>query len=201
MIHMNFSYERVSTSAQSTDRQEVGLQGIAIDRRFIDKLSGSNKDRPQLQALQSDVNPGDQVFVESISRLGRNVDDVRALTQFFVDKGVAVHFVKEGISTNGATYKFLMTVLASVAELEREQIVANVKDGIAAARARGVRLGRPPTVLPKNFGKLHDRYKAGQLTKVEMARILGICRSTVYKYFAMYDQMVNEAKEASDGLD
>lgn len=192
---MIFSYERVSTTAQSTDRQEIGLQGIAIDKRFIDKQTGSNADRPQLQALQLESNQGDHVYVESISRLGRNVDDLRNVTQYFVDKDVCLHFVKEGVTTNGVGYKFLVTILGAVAEMEREQIVQNVKDGIQAAKARGVKLGRPATVLPKSFMKLHDRYVAGQITKLEMARILKVSRTTVYKYFGLYNQMVGESTQ------
>ena len=113
---MNYAYLRVSTDKQDEKRQEMSLSHINIHKKYIDKLSGKNTDRPKLNQLQLDSNVNDNIFCESISRLGRNVDDLRKLVEYFKDKGVIVHFIKEGFNTNGTTYKFLLTILGAVAE-------------------------------------------------------------------------------------
>lgn len=117
---MNYSYERVSTIKQDEKRQEMALEHIKINKRYIDKVTGKSADRPKLNKLKLEAKKTDNVYCESISRLGRNVDDLRSLCEFFKEKGVVVHFIKEGFNTNGDTYKFLLTMLGAVAEMERE---------------------------------------------------------------------------------
>jgi DNA invertase Pin-like site-specific DNA recombinase len=135
-FEMNISYERVSTINQDERRQEISFDNY--------KISGKNiTDRPQLNKLMLEVKKGDIVYVESISRLGRNVDDLRKLTEFFRDKEVTIYFLKEGFNTNGNMYKFLLTVLGAVAEMERELIVERIKEGIEKAKRYGTRTGRP----------------------------------------------------------
>ena len=94
---MNFAYKRVSTEKQDLRRQEEAFKGIQIDKEFCDKLSGNNSDRAQLNKLRLEAQDGDNIYVESISRLGRNVDDLRQIVQEFKDKGVTVHFIIERI--------------------------------------------------------------------------------------------------------
>ena len=91
---MNYSYERVSTRNQDERRQEISLENYKIDRKYIDKLSGKNADRPQLNKLMLEAKKGDNIYIEAISRLGRNVDDLRRLTEYFKEKGVTLHFIK-----------------------------------------------------------------------------------------------------------
>ena len=93
---MIYAYERVSTIKQDERRQEIKLEGLLFDKRFIEKLTGTNANRPELHKLIDKAKEGDQIYVESISRLGRNVDDLRTICKEFKDKGVTVHFVKEG---------------------------------------------------------------------------------------------------------
>lgn len=183
---MNYSYERVSTTHQDERRQEISLEPYKIDRRYIDKLTGKNANRPELQKLLIDAKSSDHIYVESISRLGRNVDDLRSLTEQFRAMGVTVHFVKEGFDTNGSMYKFTLTILGAVAEMEREIIVERVREGMEKAKRYGTRLGnpigRPPVVLPDNFIGFYNQMQQGKLTKVEMAKLLGIDRKTVYRW-------------------
>lgn len=189
---MNYSYERVSTVKQDERRQEISLDHIKIDRRYVDKCSGKNADRPKLKMLINDVKRGDHIYVESISRLGRNVDDLRKLTEQFVEMGIIVHFVKEGIDTSGSTYKFLLTILGAVAEMEREQIVERVREGVQKAQMYGTKsgipFGRPEATLPDSFYKYYDKMKAGEITKVELAKLLGKGRATVYRWIAQYEK-------------
>lgn len=187
---MTYSYERVSTEHQDERRQEMCLRNIHIDRRYVDKLSGKNKDRPKLKMLLGDIRQGDHVYCESISRLGRNVDDLRSLTQEFINKGATIHFVKEDISTGGM-YKFLLTVLGAVAEMERELIAERTSEGLAKARIYGTLsgrpIGRPPAILPKDFEKYYIRWLNKEITKVEFAKLLNVSRGTIYHWIRQYE--------------
>jgi len=190
---VNYAYERVSTIKQDEKRQEISLESYKIDKRYIDKITGKNADRPQLNALKLDCRKGDNIYCESISRLGRNVDDLRQLAEYFNEKGVTVHFIKEGFNTNGNMYKFLLTVLGAVAEMERELIVDRVREGMQKAQIHGTRsgkpIGRPERDLPKDFDKYYRRWKADEITAVEFARLLEISRSTLYRYIDLKEQL------------
>lgn len=183
---MNFSYERVSTRKQDERRQDISLEQFKIDRKYIDKLTGKNADRPELNKLKLDSKPGDHIYCSSISRLGRNVDDLRSLTEYFRGKGVIVHFAKEGFDTNGTMYKFLLTILGAVAEMERETIVDSVLGGVDKAMRYGTKsgrpFGRPVHKLPKDFEKYYKRYKEKDISGVEFARLLRVSRATLYRY-------------------
>jgi len=183
---VNYSYERVSTVKQDEKRQEISLEAYKIDKRHIDKLTGKNTDRPQLQKLMLAVKAGDNIYTESISRLGRNVDDLRKLVEYFRDKNTTVHFVKEGFTTNGNMYKFLLTILGAVAEMERELIVERVKEGLEKAKKHGTKsgkaIGRPLSELPKDFEKYYAKFKAGEINKTEFANLLKVSRSTLWRY-------------------
>ena len=194
MLSMNYSYERVSTLKQDEKRQEMSLDSYKIDKRFIDKVSGKNADRPELLKLKDKVVKGDIIYIDSISRLGRNVDDLRALVEFFVNKGVTVHFVKEGIVTNGTGYKFLITILGAVAEMERETIQMNVIQGMEKAKIHGTKSGKPigrperKDTIPKDFTKYYDKWKADEITAVEFAKLMQMGRTTLYRYVKEYEK-------------
>lgn len=188
---MIYSYERVSTVTQDEKRQEISLNNIKIEKRFIDKMSGKNADRPELNKLKLAIKKGDNVYIESISRLGRNVDDLRHLCDFFTDKGVTIHFIKEGFNTIGNSYKFMLTILGAVGEMEREIIVDRVKEGIQKARLHGTKsgkpIGRPERVLPKDFKKYYTRWKGKKISAIEFAKLLNISRATLYRHIKNYE--------------
>jgi DNA invertase Pin-like site-specific DNA recombinase len=188
---VNYSYERVSTTRQDERRQEISLEAYKIDRRYIDKVSGKNADRPELKRLQADAKSGDHIYVESISRLGRNVDDLRQLTEQFRSVGVVVHFIKEGFDTGGHMYKFMLTILGAVAEMERELIVDRVREGMEKAKRYGTKsgipIGRPAPKLPKGFGKYYDQLQANEINVSEMAKLLQVARPTVYRWIKQYE--------------
>jgi DNA invertase Pin-like site-specific DNA recombinase len=192
--NMNYSYERVSTIKQDTKRQEINLEAYKIDKRYIDKLSGKNADRTELLKLKDKAVKGDIIYIDSISRLGRNVDDLRALVEYFVNKGVTVHFIKEGIVTNGTGYKFLITILGAVAEMERETIQANVIEGLQKAKIYGTKsgkaIGRPERkdTIPDNFKKYYEKWKAEEITAVEFSKLMGMGRTTLYRYINLWEQ-------------
>jgi DNA invertase Pin-like site-specific DNA recombinase len=134
-----YGYIRVSTVEQNTDRQIISLteQGISQANIFTDKQSGKDTERPGLKKLKATVKSGDTVVVESISRFARNTRDLLNLVEELTKKGV--HFIsqKENIDTTTPTGKFMLTVFAAVAELERSCILQRQAEGIAAARKRG----------------------------------------------------------------
>lgn len=188
---MIYSYERVSTVNQDEKRQEIALSNFKIEKRFIDKMSGKNTDRPALNRLKLAAKKGDNVYIESISRLGRNVEDLRQLCDFFTDKGVTIHFVKEGFTTVGNSYKFMLTILGAVGEMEREIIVDRVNEGIQKARIYGTKsgkpIGRPERVLPKDFEKYYTKWKANEVTAIEFAKLLRLSKSTLYRHIREYE--------------
>ncbi|MDP4183400.1 MAG: recombinase family protein [Bacillota bacterium] len=187
---MNISYERVSTIKQDERRQEISLDNYKIDKKYIDKSSGKSLDRPQLSKLMFEVRKGDNIYIESISRLGRNVDDLRKLTEYFRQKGVTIHFIKEGFNTDGNMYKFLLTILGAVAEMERELIVERVKEGIEKAKKFGTKsglaIGRPERILPKELGKYYNKWRLKEINAVEFSKLIGVSRATLYRYIKMY---------------
>ncbi len=190
---MNFAYKRVSTEKQDLRRQEEAFKGIAIDRDYCDKLSGSKVDRPQLNKLRLKAQKGDNIYVESISRLGRNVDDLRQIVQEFKDKEITVHFIKEGFNTGDGNnmFRFMLTILGAVAEMEREITVERIREGIAKAKKYGTRsgrpIGRPPRLIPQAFKKYYPMWKDGDITATEFARLLEVSRPTLYRYIREHE--------------
>lgn len=199
---MIYKYERVSTKKQSVGRQEMILDklGIKFDRTYTDKATGKNIDRPQLNQLKLDVIEGDLIYVEAISRLGRNVDDLRATCDYFNNKGVTVYFVKEGINTGGDGYKFILTILGAVAEMERENTVERVQQGVQRCIETGTtKTGRwfgreTKTIedLPKDFKKYYIKMINKEINKVEMARLLKCGRTTLYRWIELYEKECHE---------
>ena len=119
---MKIGYIRVSTQDQNTIRQEVLMKQLGVDQVYIDKFSGKNRNRPELQTMLEFVRKGDVVIVESISRFARNTKDLLELVEQLTAKGVEFISQKEAIDTTTPTGKFMLTIFGAVAELEREYI-------------------------------------------------------------------------------
>lgn len=199
---MIVKYLRVSTLNQEQTRQEHQLEklGIKFDKSYEDKITGKTKERPQLNKMLEEVQKGDIVYCESISRLGRNLKDLIEIIDYLVNKGVRVVIVKEGIDTNSSTYKLLLAVFGGVAEMERETIQERTLQSIEAlkeAKEQGeikTRSGKwfgreEKTVdqLPKEFKKLYDRMKRKDINKLEMAKLLNCSRATLYRWIKLYE--------------
>jgi DNA invertase Pin-like site-specific DNA recombinase len=189
---VNYSYERVSTLHQDERRQEISLEHLKIDRRYIDKVSGKNADRLELKQLLNDVKSGDSVIVESISRFARNTRDFLELIEELNGKQVKFVSVKENIDTSTPTGKFMLTVFAAMAQLEREVIVERIREGLENAKRHGTKkgnpIGRPPATLPDNFEKYYTQWQQGKITKVEFGKLLGCGRKTVYRWIEIYEK-------------
>ena len=178
---LKIGYIRVSTEEQNTARQEVLLRELGVDEVFIEKASGKNADRPELTRMMEYVRRGDTVIVESISRFARNTRDLLDLVERLTEKHVEFVSRKEAIDTTTPTGKFMLTVFAAVAELEREYILQRQREGIAAAKTKGKHLGRPSTSLPDNWEEVLALWQAGKITAREAMRRTGMKRTTFYR--------------------
>lgn len=154
-----YGYARVSTSGQSTGMQVDALKKAGCGTIFEDTASGSKSSRPALDDMLSILVPGDEVVVWKLDRLGRSTVHLFGLMETLKAKGVGVRSLMEGIDTSGSMGRFLFTILAGVAELERENIRNRVQAGIDKARRDGVKVGRSPkfsTDQKKTMLRLHE---------------------------------------------
>ena len=185
----NIAYIRVSSLDQNTSRQEELFKSYNIDKYYIEKVSGKNiKDRPELHKMMDYVREGDVVYVESISRFGRSLQDLLTLINQLNDKGVQFKSIKEGdIDTTTPTGKLVFSIFASLAEFERETIKQRQAEGIAIAKANGVYKGRVKiNIDPNQFASLYKRWKAGEIQKKFMAKKLGISMATLDRRIKEY---------------
>jgi len=171
-------YLRVSSVDQNEARQ---LEGIEIDRSFLDKISGKDRNRPRLKEMIAYAREGDEVFVHSMDRLARNLVDLISIVGELNAKGVKVSFVKENLSFNGDDSPMsvmVLHVMGAFAEFERAIIRERQREGIAAAKARGERTGRPPKLNPAQLAEV--RRLAGEgVPKTQLAARFCVHRSTI----------------------
>ena len=177
---MKIGYIRVSTQEQNTMRQEVLMRSLGVDEVYVDRMSGKNTNRPELQKMMEYVRKDDTVIVESISRFARNTRDLLELVEKLTTKGVEFVSKKEAIDTTTPTGKFMLTVFGAVAELEREYILQRQREGIAIAKEQGKYKGRKPIDAPE-FEQVTARWKSGAITAVEAMRTLRMTKTTFYR--------------------
>jgi DNA invertase Pin-like site-specific DNA recombinase len=177
-------YLRVSSLDQKELRQ---LEGVALDKRFVDKASGKDLHRPQLEQLTAYVREGDTVICHSMDRLARNLDDLRKVVLGFTDRGIHVRFEKENLTFTGEDSPIshlLLSVMGAFAQFERDLIRERQREGIALAKLReGAYVGRKHSLTPAQAKELCRRVATGEL-KTALAAELGISRQTLYRYAA-----------------
>lgn len=187
----NIGYVRVSTQEQNTGRQFALFEtnGINLDRTYTEKVSGKDaKNRPQLQAMLDYVREGDVVYVESISRLARNIKDLLEIVEKLQKKKVALKSIKESnIDTSGAQGRFLLSIFGAMAELERETIRERQREGIDVALAEGRAYGRPAATLSRTFGVHYKQWKAGEIKTVQFMKLENLKKTTFYKLVKEYE--------------
>ena len=189
-----YGYIRVSTREQNEDRQLIALREMSVPEKniFLDKQSGKDFDRPQYTKLVKKIKPGDLLYIKSIDRLGRNYEEIqnqwRILTKEkkidIVVLDMPLLDTRRGKDLMGTFLSdIVLQVLSFVAENERTNIRQRQAEGIAAAKARGVRFGRPPKPLPENYHSAYQRWKAGAITGTAAAKECGMPLST-FRYRA-----------------
>lgn len=180
-------YVRVSTVDQNPERQ---LEGIELDKRFIDYASGGTINRPQLDALLGYVRDDDTVMVHSLDRLARNVKDLRKVVDQLLAKKVSVHFVKEGIIFNGdqsPMSDLLLSIIGAIAEFEHAIILERLREGIAIAKKAGKYKGRQSRLNKEMVEKIKIEMQTRK-NKSKIARDLNISRSSLYEYLRRMQQ-------------
>lgn len=192
---MIYGYARVSSRDQSLARQLDALDAFGCDRVFSDKASGRDFERPEWRALMASLRPGDVVAVKSIDRLGRDYDGVldawREITRGADIVVLDMPLLDTRGGVGGLTGKLIsdivLQLLSYVAQQEREFIHRRQAEGIAAAKARGVRFGRPPKKRPACYPDVKARLFAGESTKREAASRLGVSITTLDKWLGEDD--------------
>ena len=175
-----FGYARVSRDTQNLDRQIDILKKYGVDKIYNEKMSGTKKDRPELNKLLDRMTEGDTVVIESLSRLGRSTKDLIELTELFKTKGVNLVSLKESIDTTTSTGKLLFTLMSAIAQFERDVIADRTCEGLQVARARGRKGGRPRISI-ENIRKAVKLYKTMKYTLKEIEELTGVKRSTLYR--------------------
>lgn len=180
------AYIRVSSNTQRIDRQ-VEQMPPDIYKTFIDIASGKSVDeREQLKACMAYVREGDTLYVESISRLARNTKDLLMLVEELTSKGVELISLKEQVDTHTAQGRYMLTIWAAMAEMEREYIKERQREGIEIAKAAGRYKGRKPIdVDASTFKRIVGYWKNGDITAVEAMRRLNMKPNTFYRRVKM----------------
>jgi DNA invertase Pin-like site-specific DNA recombinase len=185
---MNVAYIRVSTAEQNEARQVEALKVHQIERVFKEKVSGKDTNRAQLQEMLQFVREGDTVYVEDFSRLARSTKDLLQIVELLNEKKVHLVSEKEHVDSSTPQGKLMLTMIGAIAEFERENILERQREGIALAKQRGVYKGRRP-VHVSEFAKQYQRYRDREIkTKTELAKKLGISRTTLNKLIKEYEQ-------------
>jgi len=175
---------RVSSTDQNLDRQTDLMASLNVEEVFSDKASGKNTNRPGLQEMLAFVRQGDEVVVESISRLARSTKDLLEIISVLDGKGVAFRSVKEALDTKTPQGRFVLTIFGALATLERESILQRQREGIDSAKARGKHLGRPPVQKPAEWNQVFNIWKKGEVSAVDAMKRLKLSRSSFYKLAA-----------------
>ena len=179
---MVVQYIRVSTIEQNEARQLEALKKYNAEKTFLEKVSGKDTNRPQLQAMLDFVREGDTVVVHEFSRLARNTKDLLNIAETLNNKGVQLISNKENLDTSTPTGKLMLTMLGAIAEFERQQILERQREGIAIAVREGRYKGRQVKAIDEElFAKYYAEYKLRKINKVQLAEKLNISRPTLDK--------------------
>lgn len=191
---MEYGYIRVSTKDQNEDRQRIAMReaGIMERQMYMDKQSGKDFNRPAYKRLVRKLKKGDVLFVKSIDRLGRNYEEIqdqwRMITRekhadiVVLDMPLLDTRRSSGDLTGIFVADMVLQILSYVAQTERENTKQRQAEGIAAAKQRGVRLGRPRKQVPAEFEQLKARWERGDISSRDAARSLGIAQDTFLRW-------------------
>lgn len=199
MKQILFGYCRVSSTSQNEDRQLIAMAEMNIPEKniYIDKQSGKDFNRPQYRKLLRRLNEHTILYVKSIDRLGRNYAEIqeqwRIITKEKKSDIVVIDMplldTRRGKDLMGTFLSdIVLQVLSFVAENERSNIKQRQAEGIAAAKARGVKFGRPPIPLPENFYEVHKRWRKKEISVKEAARLCKMSKSTFHDRALKYEK-------------
>lgn len=194
MCGMIVGYARVSTSEQSLSRQQDELLAAGAERVFAETGSGKKGAvRPQWEECLRLLRSGDTLVVTELSRLGRSTGQLAQLADDLAERGVGLRILNLGLDTTTPAGKLVYSIVAAVAQMERDLLIERTTSGLAAARARGRKGGRRRSTTPAQVAKMQDLYDKRELTVSEIARVVGVSPSTVHRY------IVSDAHRARSG--
>lgn len=185
---MKVAYVRSSTQEQNNDYQILALKKFGIDKWFIEKKSGRNMKREELQNMLDFVREGDTVYIYDFSRLARSTKDLATIVDALSDKGVALVSTKEQLDTSTATGKLMLTMIGAINQFQVDIQREKQLEGIAVAKAEGKYKGRNmASVDAENWNSLLDSYKSREISKAKFAEALGVSRPTLDKLMKRYE--------------
>lgn len=175
---MKYGYGRISTEkdSQRFDRQEDQLRAVGCEKIYLERVSGTSADKPELERLLDTLKSGDELVCVSIDRLGRSTQQVLALVNRLNGMGVVLTSLKENFQTNTPQGRFFLTIVAAFSELEVEMCRSRVREGLAAAKRRGKRLGRPR----KDMDTAIRMWQSRDYSISEICEAVGCSKQTLY---------------------
>lgn len=176
---MIIGYARVSTDDQNLDAQLDALTGAGAERIFADKISGSKRERPELDKLLDQLRSGDVVVVAKYDRLARSLRDLLDLVEVIQERGAGFRSLGEDIDTTTPAGRLIFHVFASIAQFERERIAERTKEGLQAARARGRIGGRPPALSASQKAEVRRMRDDEQRHVSEIADLFKVSERTI----------------------
>ncbi|MBB4944294.1 DNA invertase Pin-like site-specific DNA recombinase [Streptosporangium album] len=185
-----YGYCRVSTADQNPDHQIDALlrAGVVQENIFLDRASGARASRPELDRLMAALGDGDMLKITRLDRLSRSVQHLINLGADLRTRGVGLHVIEQGIDTETMEGRAMFGMLAVLAELQRELIVSNTNDGLAAARARGRVGGRRPKLTQRQLDQAQSMYDSGDHTVEEIAATFHVSRPTMYRQLTSFQE-------------
>ena len=182
-------YARVSTRDQDLTNQETQLRAAGCGRIFAEKITGTKRARPQLDRLLDHLRAGDVIVVTRLDRLARSILDLLNIVERVRDAGAGLRSLAEPwADTTTPAGRMVLTVFAGIAEFERSLIVERTSTGRAAAKARGTKFGRKPKLEPAKIKHVYQLVDEGKMSRQEIADLVGIDRSTLYRMLLQRDQ-------------
>lgn len=183
---MNIAYVRVSTVEQNEQRQLEALKRFNIDKWFIEKVSGKDTNRPQLQAMLDFAREGDTVYIHDFSRIARSTKDLLSIVEFLKEKKVNLVSNKENIDTATPTGKLMLTMIGAINEFERANLLERQREGIEIAKREHKYKGRKEVKID-GFENHYERYMRREINKTQLAKELDISRPTLDKLIKEYE--------------
>jgi DNA invertase Pin-like site-specific DNA recombinase len=177
---MKFGYARISTSDQNASLQRDALKAAGCDKIIVDQVSGAAKNRPKLDKLVKSLKEGDVLTVWRLDRVGRSLPHLLSFVQELQDRGIGFQSLHETIDTTSANGKLMFHVFAALIEFERDLLIERTQAGLAAARKRGARIGRPPALTSAQIKHAQKLIDAGE-RPTAVAKSMNVSRSTLYR--------------------
>ena len=178
---MNVGYARVSTSSQNLENQIDQLKNAGCEKIFSEKRSGKNKaDRKEFKIMMDFIREGDVLFITKLDRLARSVIDLQNIAKFLEDKNVDLKVIHQNIDTTTPAGRLLFTMLGAIAEFERDLINERVKEGIEAAKRKGIQFGRRAILSFKDKKVIYKEYEKGK-SVAWLSKFFHVARNTIYR--------------------